>query len=224
VQQCPVCRTEITGLEDERGYCTVSELRERYKQDCFDLRFRRHPYDLPSPDRQPYGTSGEETTSLLSYFTFPEQIRMGTVECQESAEGGYLLRVCIPTVIIELVDSNGGLQGPGHEPVVIAIDHSSVQGSVTPDCAMVNNGVAVFEQLEFVCKCETPHEDPMLLALKFTALAPDQMVHKKSVYAGLYLQHEDKGCTCLMYFFILAGILAVGAGVSAALLTQGIEF
>eukprot|EP01065_Artemidia_motanka_P011720 TRINITY_DN1637_c0_g2_i1.p1 TRINITY_DN1637_c0_g2~~TRINITY_DN1637_c0_g2_i1.p1 ORF type:complete len:416 (+),score=129.06 TRINITY_DN1637_c0_g2_i1:109-1248(+) len=209
VKQCPICRRTIEAMEDSSGAVVrAADLRKRYKKNCFQIRFRQEPM-LPRQDSSPYG-DGED--SWMSHFTFSEQIRGAAVECERTDDGAFLHRVRIPRVIIELCDSNGELQAPGHDAVVIGIDHSSVQGEVTPDTTMVVDGIAVFDSIEFTCKAGTSHDVPTLLALKFTALAPGLAVHRKPLYAGLYLPHYDRECHCCsrMTKVLAAVILLVG--------------
>eukprot|EP01065_Artemidia_motanka_P011653 TRINITY_DN1631_c1_g2_i1.p1 TRINITY_DN1631_c1_g2~~TRINITY_DN1631_c1_g2_i1.p1 ORF type:complete len:376 (+),score=122.89 TRINITY_DN1631_c1_g2_i1:58-1185(+) len=212
VRECPICRAPIEKLRYQDGaVVSASELRERFRQDCFAIRFRKEPLQLSSgDDGEPFGAEQH------SFFTCPEEIRSAVIDCVKDEGGGYVHRVTVPFVCIELLDSDGNPQrGVEGDDVVICVVHSSQNGTITPDTAMIRDGVAVFEQLHFEAKMDpaSSHGDlTELLALKFYAQAPSLLVHRKAVYAGLYLKHKPCVSTKSL-------VMAVCALMCTALLT-----
>eukprot|EP01059_Diplonema_ambulator_P000664 TRINITY_DN10545_c0_g2_i1.p1 TRINITY_DN10545_c0_g2~~TRINITY_DN10545_c0_g2_i1.p1 ORF type:complete len:444 (+),score=112.39 TRINITY_DN10545_c0_g2_i1:46-1332(+) len=166
VKSCIMCRGEVeTLVKDDGTVVTHAELKRLFRVECYGMRFRRTPWQGDGPE-------------VTSFFTVPSHVR--GLPCAATDEGSR--KVTIPTVVLELVDSDGNLS-TNHGDVFCSVLHSSATGTISPDSVMFSNGVAVFTQLE--CEYKPDKSRPNLLAIKFQVECPNAMAHHKAVYAGV---------------------------------------
>ena len=207
-RDCPMCRGAIDGLEKCDGtFIERLELNSMFKVPCVSIRFRQvlptisAAHSEASSRQGTPSPSGTTSPSPLtptprrpslpsdrtrSFFTQNSQVKDVFHESFKDARGVEMRKVALPSVVIELLDSEGQVQ-IHHDPVSISVIHSSAAGTIQPNTAAFECGVAVLEGLEIEY---TPDQTrPSLLAVQFKAQSVGQLVHNKSLYVGVRVWH-----------------------------------
>ncbi|KAJ9453174.1 hypothetical protein DIPPA_30655 [Diplonema papillatum] len=169
ITDCPLCRGTIDSLTKDTGETLdATELRRLFIVPSFSVRFRTSPVPVDGLRE--------------SFFKRASQVKPLAYTTASNADKEVVRRLKIPTVVLELLDSEGNLQKE-HDTAVVQVVHSSADGTIDPDTTTFQNGIAVFNQL--TCDYKPNQQRPDLLAIKFMVEAQNCAVHKKSVYAGI---------------------------------------
>eukprot|EP00754_Rhynchopus_humris_P040891 Rhum_TRINITY_DN24114_c0_g1::Rhum_TRINITY_DN24114_c0_g1_i1::g.179307::m.179307 len=119
----------------------ASELKDQFKSDSYNVRFRSSAYHVPYS-----GPDGEMLGEIWSFFHLSEQVRVLRLTRCLDADGDPLYRAgdpvyraVVPHIILELVDSDGHHQQSHERPYHVSVVHSQLHGGVriTPDTVLM---------------------------------------------------------------------------------------
>eukprot|EP01063_Lacrimia_lanifica_P022197 TRINITY_DN29860_c0_g1_i1.p1 TRINITY_DN29860_c0_g1~~TRINITY_DN29860_c0_g1_i1.p1 ORF type:complete len:416 (+),score=73.73 TRINITY_DN29860_c0_g1_i1:44-1291(+) len=215
VRKCPVCRVEIEGLHrvDPEQVLDREGIETMFVIKLSGVRFSKTPFQAivdTSPDS--FGGLVETT----SFFTAASQVRDIQREVVDEEKSVY--RVTFPPIQLELHDSRDERQA-SHGEVLVNIVQST-QGRVDPEAAAFTNGLCTIPALTVEYTPSKTRAD--LLALKFSVTAPGEVVHSKSIYAGVrtadlqLLQSRRMKILIAIIVFVIFGGAAVAMGIMKA--------